>query len=145
VQHYQHAHKPVVEKEEIKAIFGVDEEADIPLADIIEEVKQKYNVFVIWPQGGYAHAREQYVELFGDECVVTSQHPNLICELIASIVGMNEDKTTATSAVDDLVAVGVDRIQAQDIAGSASTALTVTGASATTSTKKKGTGKASRL
>lgn len=120
------AHKPVVEKEEVKAIFGDKIEEDIPLADIIEEVKQMYNVYIIWPEGGYVHAREQYVELFGDECVVTSQHPNLICELIASIIGLNEKKINATTAVDDLVAVGIDKSKAKDIVATASTALTIT-------------------
>lgn len=122
-------HKPVVEKNEVKAVFGDDIEADIPLADIIEELKALYTVYIIWPQGGFDHAREQYVELFGDECVVTSQHANLICELIASIIGLNEDKINATTAIDDLVAVGIDRHKAKDIAGAASTALAVVGQS----------------
>jgi len=137
-------HRKVVEKSEVKAVFGDDIEADIPLADIIEEVKEKYNLYIIWPECGYAHAREQYIELFGEDNVVTSQHPNLICELVASIVGLNEQKITAEDAVDDLVAVGLDRSKAEDIAGSAITALAVTGKS-TAITRTSGTGGASRL
>src|SRR5260370_396508 len=128
VAHHRHnEHKAVVEKEEVKAVFGDDIEADIPLADIIEEVKQMYNLYVIWPQGGFNHAREQYVELFGEESVITSQHPDLICELVASIVGLNESKIDATSAVKDLVAVGLSHDKASSIVGAASTALAVAG------------------
>lgn len=133
------AHYQYVDKDEVQAIFGDTLEANIPLADIIEEVKEKFNVFIIWPHGGYGHAREQYVELFGDECVVTSQHPELICELIASLVGMHENKINATTAVDDLIAVGVDHKTAKSIAGTASTSLAVAGSS-TAITRKKGHG-----
>jgi len=132
-----------VSKDQVKAVFGDDIEADIPLVDIIDEVKERYNLFILWPQGGYDHARKQYVELFGEEHVVTLQHPNLICEMIASLVGFNEDKLTASDAMDDLVAVGVDKSSAKDIVSHASTALVPTTKS-TAITRKKSTG-ASRL
>lgn len=139
-------HKPVVEKSEAKAVFGDDIEADIPLVDIIEEVKEKYNLYIIWPQGGYQHAREQYVELFGEESVVTSQHPNLICELIASIVGLNEEKITKDDAIADLVSVGgLSKSVATDVVKGVSSALVKAGTSTSLKRTKNNTGGASRL
>lgn len=140
-------HKPLVEKSEALAVYGDTIESDIPLTEIISEVQEKYNLFIIWPKGGYDHAREQYVELFGDEYVITSQHPNLIYELIASVIGLYEGKVVATTAIDDLVKVGgVTAKVAKDIVGSVTTALATSGSGATSiSRTKSNTGGASRL
>lgn len=138
-------HRAVVEKKEVKAVFGDDIQEDIPLVDIIEEVSAMYNLYIIWPQGGYSHAREQYVELFGDESVITSQHPNLICELIASIVGMNENKVSKDDAIEDLIKVGgLSRTTAHEVVSGASTALVKAGTSTAIKRTKNKEG-ASRL
>ncbi len=113
---FMYADEPIfthVKRHEVKEIFGDTIEKDIPIAEIIEEARRNFNVFLIWPEGGYRHAREQYVKLFGDDSVITSQHPNLLCELIASTVGLYEDKATPASVVTDLVAVGVGDSEAK--------------------------------
>lgn len=104
-----------VSQDHVKEVFGDIIQGDIPIEEIIEEARRNFNIFVLWPEGGYRHAREQYVKLFGEEFVVTLQDPNLICEMIASIVGTYEDKATAISVVTDLVAVGVDKHSADVI------------------------------
>ena len=140
-------HLPIVQKDEVKAVFGDDIQADIPLVDIIEEVREKYHLYIIWPEGGYRHAREQYVELFGDESVITSQHPNLICELVASLVGLNEDKITADDAIADLVKVGgLTKSVATDVVKGVSTALVKAGTSTSVVKRtKNNAGGATRL
>lgn len=115
---FMYADEPIftkVKASEVKDIFGDTLQADIPIAEIIEEARRNFNIFVIWPLGGYKHAREQYVTLFGEEFVLDSQHPNLICELIASTVGLYEDKVTPASLVTDLVAVGVSKKDADAV------------------------------
>jgi hypothetical protein len=97
-----------VSKADVKTVFNDTLESDLPIAEVIEEARRNFNIFVIWPEGGYAHAKEQYVRLFGDESVLVSQHPALICELIASTIALYEEKVTPASIVTDLVAVGVD-------------------------------------
>ena len=98
-----------VRKEEVLAIFGDKLQADIPIADIIEETKKLYNVFIIWPLGGYIEARNQYEKLFGEKSVLTLQDPNLICELIGSVVGINEEMIADTSSLtNDLTEAGAD-------------------------------------
>lgn len=131
-------HRPFVEKADVKAAFGDDIEADIPISEIIEEVKNQYHLFVIWPQRGYDDAKAQYIELFGEESVLTLQDPALICELVASVVGLNENKITEADAIDDLVSVGVSKHHARTVINSASTALAVAGTS-TALTRKGGT------
>lgn len=129
---------PEVQVNEVKAIFGDVIERNIPIAEIIEEARRNFNIFVIWPEGGYAHAREQYKTLFGEDSVLTLQHPNLICELIASTVGLYEDKVTPDNAVTDLVAVGVSDREAKALVKHVSH-------SAASSLATSGAGKAARL
>ena len=138
---FMYADEPIfdhVKKSEVKAIFGDTIQKNIPIAEIIEEVRRNFNIFLIWPDGGYKHAREQYVKLFGEESVLTSQHPNLLCELIASTIGLYEDKVTPATAVKDLVAIGVGDHEAKALIKSMGH---VAGASLAAS----GTGKAARL
>ena len=138
---FMYADEPIfkyVDKHEVKAIFGDDIERDIPIAEIIEEARRNFNIFMIWPERGYHHAREQFIDLFGAEFVLDLQHPNMICELIASTVGLYEDKVTPDSAVADLVAVGVGDTEARALVKHVSAA-----ASANLATS--GAGKAARL
>jgi hypothetical protein len=104
-----------VDRHEVKTVFGDTLQRDIPIAKIIEEARKLYHVFIIWPVGGYDHAYRQFVDLFGEESVLTLQHPNKICELIGVTIGVNEERINADDALRDLVAVGVDRRIAGDI------------------------------
>lgn len=128
---------PNVEKVQVAAVFGDVIEKDIPVAEIIEEARRLFNVFVIWPHGGYLNAKGQYISLFGKDSVLILEHPNLICELIASVVGLYEEKATPDSIVTDLVAVGVSKHEANSL-------VQVTG-HATASLATSGAGKAARL
>lgn len=115
---FMYADEPIfqrVDVDEVNQIFGVTLEANIPITKLVQDLKAMYHVFVIWPEGGYLHAREQYVKLFGEECVLTLQHPNLICELIASTVGLNEEKTSPDTIIHDLVTVGTSSDDAHAI------------------------------
>lgn len=108
---FMYADEPIfdhVDKQEVKAIFGDTIEADIPIAEIIEEARRNFDIFLIWPRGGYDSAHQQYKDLFGKESVLVLQDANMICELIASTVGLFETEATPDSIVTDLVAVGVD-------------------------------------
>lgn len=138
---FLYADEPIfeaVKAHQVKAIFGDTIEKNIPIAEIIEEARRNFNIFVIWPEGGFDHARTQYKTLFGEDSVLTLQHPNLICEMIASTVGLYEDKVTPDTAVTDLVAVGVSDHEARSLVKHVSHA-------ATASLATSGAGKAARL
>ena len=138
---FMYADEPIfdhVSKMEVKAIFGDTIEKDIPIAEIIEEARRNFNIFLIWPTtSSFRHARDQYVKLFGRDSVLESQHPNLLCELIASTVGLYEDKATPDTVVHDLVALGVSDHDAK--------ALVKHTAHVGSSLAASGAGKAARL
>ena len=118
---------PNVLKGEVHDVFGDKLESDIPTVEIIEEAQRNFHIFVIWPRGGEDRAHEQYKKLFGEENVLVSQHPNLLCELIASTVALYENKP-ADVVVNDLIAIGVGDADAKALvkraAHSASTLAT---------------------
>lgn len=118
---FLYADEPFMQKvsaNEVRDVFGDDIRKDIPIEDIIEEAREMYHVFILWPVGGYEHAREQFERLFGEDYVITLQDPNRICEVIGITIGINEDKIGVADAVTDLVAVGVDPKSAASISKS---------------------------
>ncbi len=84
---------PAVKKDEVKRVFGIGEQANIPLKDIFDEVKEKFEVYFIIP-AGTSHYREK--ELQADWAKYLGQHvlhlddPSAICELIASTIAAEE-------------------------------------------------------
>jgi hypothetical protein len=104
---FMYADEPVpthLEASAVKMAFGGQaDEGRVAITKVIADLKKMYNVFIIWPQNGYKHARKQYETLFGKECVVTLQHPNLICELVGSLVGIMEEKISEKDVVHELV------------------------------------------
>jgi len=101
---------------QVKAVFGDDPPQTRMIEDTIAAVKKMYNVFILWPTKGYRHAREQYVKLFGEQCVVDLQNPAMICEMIGSLIGFTEDKLhSAEEAANDLVATGATADEASSI------------------------------
>lgn len=138
---FMYADEPIFEQvqaAEVQVVFGDTLEKDIPITEIIEEARRNFDIFVIWPTGGYDNAREQYVQLFGADSVLILQHPNLICELIASTIGLYEDKATPASIVTDLVAVGVSHHEATAL-------VKLSEHAASSSLATSGAGKAARL
>jgi len=115
---FMYADEPIfshVKADEVREIFDIDTEGRLPVSAVIEKLKEQYHVFVIWPMGGYRHAREQYEHLFGKECVVQLQQPILFCELIGSLIGITEKKLKPTNVVKDLVKVGTSSNDADEV------------------------------
>jgi len=84
---------PVVKKDEVNRVFGVGEEADVLIEDIIKEVKEKWEVYFIIPEHTY-HARDpklqaRWNELLGQN-VLRLDDESAICELVASTVSAEE-------------------------------------------------------
>lgn len=105
-----------VDKDEVSYVFGDDLKKDIKIEKMIEEAQQLYNVFVIWPENGYVQARDQYVKLFGKSNVLTLQDPALICELVGSVIAINEEKIGSSADMQkELLAVGTSKEDAKRI------------------------------
>jgi hypothetical protein len=119
-------------RNDILTIYGERIEADIPLAQIVKELQQQYNVWVLWPSNStYEHSREQYKSIFGVDRVITLESPSFICELIGLIIGMTESKLSQKTAVHDLVTFGSTPAEAAKLVeGVVSSTRLLTGAAA---------------
>lgn len=84
---------PAVKHEEVKKIFGIPEQADIPLEDIFAEVQKKYEVYFIIPEYTQ-HSKESVIHdtwaKYLGQHVLHLDDPSAICELIASTVATEE-------------------------------------------------------
>jgi hypothetical protein len=113
---------PQVKKVDVATIFGDKIQHDIPVVEIIEDLRKLYHVYVIWPGGsqhGYEHAKQQYLKLFGEESVLVLQHPNLICEMIGGVIGLNEERVGDSASLKrDLLEAGTSGRDAEGVATS---------------------------
>lgn len=76
----------------IKEVFGDDVDDDIPIEKLIEDARKLYNVYILWPEGGYMSALDQQRKLFGKEYVIELQDPDMIVEAIISRVQLDAKK-----------------------------------------------------
>lgn len=86
---------PHVRKDAVAKIIGDTIQDNIPTKEIVEELKQRYHVFMIIP-GMTSHFNDPalekaWVELLGQQNVVKLADPNKICECIVSAVAISEE------------------------------------------------------
>ena len=84
---------PAVKKDEVNSVFGIGEQANIAIEDILKELQEKWEVFFIIPDETQ-HANESVVhdtwaKLLGQR-VLHLDNPAAICELIASSIATEE-------------------------------------------------------
>lgn len=79
---------------EVKTIVGDSLQADIPLAEIVREVREKYHVFFVIPSGtshgGQRWLKDYWDDLLGSENVIMLNDPAAVCESIALAIGLCE-------------------------------------------------------
>ena len=82
-----------VKKSEVKRVIGDDLQDDIPTTEILEELKEKFEVFWILPQGTSYYNDPGVVDplraMFGQN-LLKLEDPAAIVELIASTIGIAE-------------------------------------------------------
>jgi hypothetical protein len=84
---------PSVSKEHVEQHIGDTIEADIPVADLLTELREKFEVFWVMP-GQTSHAHDDRViqpmkKIFGER-YLSLEEPGDVCELIASTIGLME-------------------------------------------------------
>jgi hypothetical protein len=100
---------PRVKRKEVAKYVGDRLPADIPVAGLIAELRQTYDVYFILPRMTHhwnnpaVHGR--WVELLGQN-VLRLGEPAGVCELIASTVGIAEGKLDLGDLADDLRGAG---------------------------------------
>src|SRR5688572_29222351 len=85
---------PVVSRQIVKRVIGGGLQADIPLREIIDEVKERYHLYYVIP-GGAAHGKDADVVEFwqqhvGADRVIKLDNPEETSECIALAVGIGE-------------------------------------------------------
>jgi len=112
---------PNVKRKEIKAVIGDGIQGDIPLPDVIEKLRQRYEVYYIIPKmthhWGNEEIRKRWVDLLGQN-VLRLEDPAGICELIASVIGLTEEKVDPDSVESDLEAAGTSQSVARAVRAS---------------------------
>jgi hypothetical protein len=84
---------PEVKASEVKRVIGETIQSDIPTAQILEELRDKYEVFWIYPkEGSYFHSpdvMDPLKTMFGQNFLVLERAED-VCELIATTIGVAE-------------------------------------------------------
>ena len=109
---------PRVKRKEVRQVFGDVLQADIPLRDILEEARQKFEIYFILPNlTSYYHDRKIWKcwqSLLGQNAMKL-EDPAGISELIASTIGLAEDTVALGDLTTDLTDAGTDRAVAKMI------------------------------
>lgn len=110
----------VATKGELDALIGDNAQSDVSTREIVAAAKEKWEIFFIIP-GGANHAdakwlRKAWVELLGDERVISIKNPEAVCETIGAAIGLLEGTTSADAIHTDLTDVGASAAVAKDAA-----------------------------
>jgi len=99
---------------EVNEIIGDGAQAGLSLQDIAEELKEKYNVFVLLPVGaaneGNREVRQRWQSLF-DQNVFILDNPVTVAETIATTIGVTLGKVDLEMGLANLRDLGVDGCQ----------------------------------
>ena len=96
---------PKVKKREIAKVIGGRPEHDVPLESIVEELKRRFDVYFIIPEGA-SHSRDDRLldfwrGLLGQN-VIRLDDLDAVCETIALTVGLAEDAVDLDEGLDHL-------------------------------------------
>lgn len=101
-----------VKRREVKHVFGDTLQADIPIAQIVEEARQKYEIYYILPNLTSYYDDPKILNcwrgLLGQN-VLRLEDPAGISELIASTIGLAEDAVAWNDLAGDLQKAGAKR------------------------------------
>jgi hypothetical protein len=101
-----------ISRQAVVDLIGDSLQADIPTAEIVAELKQRYHVYYVLPNmtnhWGDPCTWEPWVKLLGQNCLKL-EDPAGICELIAGTIALNEGKIDLDGLASDMDAVGTDK------------------------------------
>ena len=103
---------PMVKMNEVIGHIGVGIQADVPLDDIIREVRQRYHVYYVIPGGASYGADKEVTDFWnnhlGPQCVLHLEKPGETSECIALTIGVNEGAISVEDGIAHLQKRGVD-------------------------------------
>lgn len=95
-----------IDRQQISEVIGDNLQSSLSLSQIVEELKQKWNVFFVIPfghcgsRGGFV--RDEWQKLLGDENVLELRDAEKVCEFIAATVALCEGGATIDDITSDL-------------------------------------------
>ncbi len=96
---------PKVNREEVRKLIEDGLEVDIPVADMVKELRQRYHVFYLLPKaasyGGDAKILKFWRNLLGQN-VLELEDSEAVCETIALAIGMMEGTIDLRTGIDTL-------------------------------------------
>jgi hypothetical protein len=102
---------PRVKRGEVRRVTGDVLQQDIPTAQIVAELRERFHLYLLLPtkasNGGDPQVLDFWRRLLGQH-VVELDDADAVCETIALLIGLHEGVDLDTG-VDDLRDVGVDR------------------------------------
>jgi hypothetical protein len=102
---------PAVRRNDVEQHIGDKLQENISLDTIVEELKEKFEVFFIIPRGAShgadSEVKQRWVSLFGQN-VLMLDNPDDVCECIAGAIGLCEGKVGLDDMKVDLKDVGTD-------------------------------------
>ena len=108
-----------VKNNEVTSIIGDNIGESIAIEKIVQEVKEKYHVFMIRPTntqwGSDPEVQSRWASLLGKEYVIQLVHPEAISETIALIAGLSEGKITLEEGVKEIRNLGEATLPARVI------------------------------
>lgn len=124
--------RPTVNRHYVQNLIGDKLEADVPIATIVEELKQKFEVYYIIPLAGSGHGRDpeiyrEWSKLLGKDRVMRVEGIENVCEVIGLTIGLAEgtidDLDDGLSDLDDL---GASKTTKKSVSTALSTIVTGT-------------------
>lgn len=80
---------PAVPRETVKIVLGYDPERDIPIADVMTELRKGWNPFFLIPDQGRRGVEDDWRKIFGRD-VICMEGPADTCAVSASLVALCE-------------------------------------------------------
>ncbi|HQY87189.1 MAG TPA: hypothetical protein PK402_00930 [Tepidisphaeraceae bacterium] len=102
-----------VRRAHVQRCFGTDPQADIPLSQIVAEVKERFHLYFVIP-GGASNGNDQTIIQFweavvGPQHVIKLENPDDTSESIAMTIGLNEGIIAPGEAQNHLADRGVHK------------------------------------
>lgn len=101
---------PAVSRQEVNTVIGSGAQSDIPLQQIIAEVRERYHLYFIIPTGAAAGQNPKIKEFWethvGPQSVILLDDPSDVSETIALTIGLTEGSITVQTGIDHLRALG---------------------------------------
>ena len=113
-----------VKANEVKTWFGDDLESDIPVAQILKEAQEKWDIYFILPNlTSYYNdpeVSESWRDLLGQQFMKLDD-PEGVAELIATVIGLAEDSVDRDTAAEHLKEAGAGTALVAAVTGALAT------------------------